>query len=248
MPYFTLVAWSESESHSVLQNIAALADQHVATAGDDIYVPEKVNHLAGYYGLGATLSRGQLTSPSLRCVAPIDIDPVDIGATPTSRPPFHDLMYTPVQLATNEALNFLTDNQAAERNYGLVWLSSGPIDRIQSQERSVRCTGTTTVTANAWSLVPLVYPTTLASGKYQLVGMWAHSSTCVAARVVVPNFCYRPGTIGANTSAEINPDRHRHGASGVWCEFDSRSPPQAEFLCTAADTSEEVVLDIAKIG
>lgn len=248
MPYFTLVGWSSSQISTALQNLAALADQHVATAGNDVYVPDKVNHLAGYYGMGATLNRAQLTSPSLRCIAPDDIMPVDVGATPSSRPPFHDLFFTPVQLATNEALNFATLNWAVERNYGLAWLSGGPISPIQSQERSVRCTGTTTVTANAWTLVPLVYPTTLASGKYQLVGMWAESTTCVAARVVVPNFCYRPGTIGANTSLEINPDRFRHGASGVWCEFDSRSPPQAEFLCTAADTTENVVLDIAKIG
>jgi len=248
MPYFTLVAWSESESHSVLQNIAALADQHVATAGDDVYIPDKVNHLAGYYGLGATLERAQLTSPSLRCVTPTDIEPVDIGATPSSHPPFHDLFYTPVQLATNEALNFLTRNFAAERNYGLAWLSSAPIMPVQTQERTIRCTGSTTLTANVWTLVPLVYPTTLAAGKYQLVGLWAESSTGVAVRVVVPNFCYRPGTICSNTPLEVNPDRHRHGASGVWCEFDSRSPPQVEILATAADTSQEVLMDIAKIG
>lgn len=249
MAFFTLVAWYQTEEHhNVLQNIAAVADQHVSTAGDDIYVPEKVNHLAGYYALGATLGNAQIVSPSLRCVAADDIEPVDVAATPVTRPPFHDLMFTPVQLATNEALNFLTSNHANEINYGLAWLSSGQITPVATQERSIRCTGTTTLTAHQWSLVPLVYPTTLASGKYQLVGLWAESAHLVAARVVVPNFCYRPGTIGQIVTSGINPDRHRHGASGVWCEFDSRSPPQVEFLATAADTAETVVLDVAKIS
>jgi hypothetical protein len=243
---FTLVGYDETQTAAAMTNIAALQDQHVTVAGDDIYVPA-YKHLMGAIIMGATCQTARITSPSLRCTMPFDIEPIEYGATPSTRPAFHDWFETPTPLDVNEALNFQCRNGAAEHEWAGVWLGSGPITEQKGHIFPVRTTGTTTVTADAWSLVPLTFPNTLPAARYQIVGAKFHSTTCELGRLVIPGYCWRPGAVGTNTVLEGGDCRFRYGRAGVWGEFDSRQPPQAEFLCSAADSSQTVMLDLIRL-
>lgn len=240
---FTTAAYYESQSTATLGNFAALADQHLTVSGDDIYIPS-YRYLAGAMALGATVRLARVTSPSLRAMIEYDLEPIEYGATPSARPAFHDRFEDPLPLDINEALNFQMGNQASEGDFGIIWLSAGPISEIRGRIYSVRTTSSTTLTGNAWTLCTLTFPSTLPARKYQIVGAKFHSSTCIAGRLVIPGHPWRPGAIGTNTVLEIGDGRFRYGKAGVWGEFDSRQPPQAEFLATGADTSEVVVLDL----
>lgn len=244
---FTLVGYSESQDSAVLVNIAALADQHVRVVGDDIYVPA-LDQLCAYHFHGANFTLGQVSSPSLRVQTLIDVEPADLAAEPGSPASFHDLFTNPIPLVASEALNTLMGEDAAgaSRVTALVWFSDGPITPVTGKIQTVRATGSTTLTANAWTNVALTFSQTLPAGTYQVVGMRAQSAGCEAARLVAPAYPWRPGVIGCDADGDIMPSRFRYGQAGVFVEFAHDAPPTVDFLSVSADTSEVVHLDLIK--
>jgi hypothetical protein len=228
--------------------MAALADQHVRIVGDDIVLPA-LAMLAGYYFNGADFTQGQLSSPSLREVLLIDVEPADVLAEPSSRPPFHDLMEKPIQLDATEALNALMaeDGAGASRVNALAWLSDGPTAPVSGDMRTLRATGTTTLVAFAWSNVALTLTQTLPAGDYQVVGLRAQSAGCIAARLVFPGGTWRPGVIGFDADGDVDEMRFRNGNAGVFGTFAHDAPPTIDFLSVSADTAEVIHLDLIKV-
>lgn len=243
---FTLIGYSESQDTSgVLANLAALTDQHVTVNGDDILVPP-LNKVIGYHAIGVNFTQGQLSSPSLRRRTLIDIEPGDVGTEPTSALLWHDRFDSPIQLITNEALNFLAaeDAAGASRVTGLVWLGDGENLPIGGDFFTVRATNGSTLTANAWTIGALTFTQTLPAGRYQVVGMRAQSAGLIAARLVFVGGFWRPGCIGTDADGDLDNPRFRYGNGGLWGEFMHNTPPQVEFLSSSADTSQVVHLDL----
>lgn len=245
---FTLVGWSESKDSAVLANIAAVADEHVRIVGDDVVIPA-LDMLAGYYFNGVSFTQGQLSSPSLREVLLIDVEPADVLAEPSTRPPFHDLMEKPLQLDATEALNALVaeDGVGATRLNAFAWLSDGPTSPIVGDMRTLRATGTTTLIAFTWTNCALTLTQTLPAGRYQVVGLRVQSATCIAARLVFPGGIWRPGVIGFDADGDVDEMRFRNGNAGVFGEFNHDAPPTVDVLAAAGDTAEVVHLDLIKI-
>jgi len=246
---FTLVAYSESQDSAVLVNIAAVPDTHVRVVLDDIYVPA-LSQLAGYHFMGVNFTQGQIDSPSLRVQTLIDVEPADVADEPASPPAFHDLFSAPIPLATGETIRTLMaeDGAGATRVSALVWFSDGPVAPVTGKIQTLRATGATTLTANAWTACPLTFSQTLPVGSFQVVGARFNSAGCRAGRLLVPGYSWRPGAPGVDADGDLNTVRFRYGQAGVWCEFASDNPPQAEFFSASADTSEVVHLDLIKVG
>jgi len=244
---FTVAAFTESQDSAVLTNIAAVADTHLRVVGDDIYVPA-LSQLAGYYFCGANFTQGQIDSPSLRVQTLIDVEPADLADEPASPPTFHDLFSAPIPLATGETIRCLMaeDAAGASRVNALLWFSDGPIAPVTGKIQTVRATGSTTLTANAWTSCPLTFSQTLPVGSYNIVGARFSSTGARAGRLIVPGYSWRPGAPGVDTDGDISPDRFRYGQAGVWATFASDNPPQAEFFSASADTAEVVHLDLIK--
>jgi hypothetical protein len=247
---FTLVAWTQSQdTGGVLTNVAALADQHVTVSGNNIRVPA-LSQLAGYYANGTTISRAQISSPSLRRKALIDIEPIDISAEPSANPPMHDRFSSPIPLEADEDLTALVAEGAAGAEYEhvLAWLCDGPITPVTGEVFTVRATGTTTLTAYAWTNCALTFSQTLPTGRYQVVGARGLSAGAIAFRLVFPGGTWRPGGIGCDAASDLNPAKQRMGGWGVWGEFAHTAPPTVDFLSVSADTSEVVHLDLIKVA
>ena len=204
----------------------------------------------GTYGMGASLNRFQVQSPTLRANWPIDVSPVDVAATVTSDPPWLDWAETPVEMSIGEELDIqrVTSLLAAERDYVGVWLCDGAITKYKGTIQPIRTTGSTTLVANAWSLIPLTFPTPLPSENYYVVGARFHSAGAVFGRLWFPGYGHRPGCFGFSTVAKHDDQRFRLGNNGIWGQFNVASPPQAEILSTSADTTEIVDLDLVPIG
>jgi len=246
---FTMAAWTESQDSAVLINIAAVQDTHLRVVGDDIYVPV-LNNLAGYHFMGGNFTQGQIDSPSLRVQTLIDVEPADLADEPGSPPNVHDLFETPAPLATGETIRTLMaeDAAGASRVSALLWFSDGPLAPVTGKIQTVRATGSTTLTANAWTACALTFSQTLPVGSYNVVGARFQSAGARAGRLIVPGYSWRPGASGCDADSDVDFWRFRYGAIGVWCTFASDNPPQAEFFSASADTSEVVHLDLIKVA
>ena len=247
---FSLVAWSESQDTAgVLTNVAAVADQHITTDGDDVLVPSFAPNLAGVFAIGATISQAQISSPTLRKGLLYDISPLNVGAEPVNRPYLHERFRNPIALTPGEGLRALVAEGAAgaEQETVLVWLQSEFEEAPGGEILTVRATATATLTAYAWSLCSLTLSQQLEAGRYAIVGMKAVSAGAIAARLVIPGSEYRPGVVAADSEGDVSVNDQRYGIHGVFGEFEHTFPPQVEFFSVSADTAETVYLDLIKL-
>lgn len=246
---FTLVAWTENfAGAATLDALTAIADPHVRVSGDDIWIPEALPFLAGYKALGSVVTAARIESPTLRTLTPIDVSPIDAGTEPTGANLMAKIFANPKTVGGGEALNFKATVSGAGRGWGLAWLSDGPLTPITGEVFTVKCTSSTTLTANAWTNGALTFAQTLPRGRYAVVGMRAISAGLVAARLVFPGYAWRPGCVGYDAESDTEDDDFRGGRLGSWGEFDHDVPPTVDFLSTSADISETVYLDLIKIA
>ena len=248
---FTLVGYTESQDTSGnLTYVAALADQHVRVEADNIVVPAGMANLLGACALGATLSRAQVETPSMRRTLLLDLAGLNIGAEPVFPLAYHQGFYNPIPLDEFEPMRALVAETAegAEREFVLVWLGDGPQAPVTGDIYTVRATSTQTLVANTWTNGALTLAQTLPSGRYQVVGFHAVSAGLIAARLVFVGGTWRPGVIGADSQADGIPDLFRRGALGVWGEFAHDQPPTVDFLSVSADEAETVHLDLIKVA
>ena len=251
---FTVVMHSESiDTGASLDTIAAVTDQHITTEGDDVVVPERYSKLIGVYAVGVDISRVRMNSPSLRRTLLLDCPNFDINAVPESEnpPSFNDLTRSPIQLDPSEGLRaeVINDGASASRVDVLSFLGGELRPIPEGRIETVRLTGTTTLTANAWTLVNLTLSQQLPKGRYAVVGARFESAGAVAGRLVLQNADNRPGCVARDSAEDVDIPMFRRGGLGwIWGEFDHRYSPQAEFFSSSADTAETVYLDIIKIG
>jgi len=246
---FTLVAWLESPgAFTSLDNIAGVADPHVRVSGDDIYVPRELPNLGACLFIGDNVTQAQITSPSLRRLANIDIEPIDDSTEPHSPPNLYNIFASPRPLDATEQLNAKVIKGAVDYAICLAWLASGPLAPVTGPIFTVRCTNTSTLTAYAWTNGALTFSQTLPTGRYQVVGMRATSTGLLAARLVFTAYSWRPGCVGHDAVSDLDNDVFRGGRLGVWGEFDHDTPPTVDFLSVSADTSQVVYLDLIKIA
>lgn len=248
---FTTIAWSESQDTSaVLTQVAALADQHVTTSGDDILVPTFATNLGAVLAVGATISQAQMSSPSLRKSTLLDIGTLNIAAEPASPTSYARLFETPRPLTAGEGLRALVAESAAgaEQETVVAWLFGEPEALPAGEIQTIRLTGTTTLGAFAWTLCTLTLSQQLEAGTYAIVGMRAVSAGAIAARLVISGASHRPGVIAYDAASDIEDPIFRKGRLGSWGTFQHVYVPQVEFLSVSADTAETVHLDVVKVA
>lgn len=246
------IAFVEDVDNAALDGLTpAAGEQTVFVSGDDARVPVDFNQLVMYHLIGAAITRGQITSPSIRSIAPIEVLPIDDAAEPTSNFPPQKQVDNPVELKGGEALNYNTTNSGAvaTEQYGLVWLADAPVTPFTGGNiYHVLATGAITAVADTWTDGQLTLSDDLASGRYAVVGMRVEGATLVAARLIFTGQTMRPMVIGYDDEADVEDSIFRDGRLGILGEFDHDSPPRLEVMCVAADVSQQVILDIVKVS
>jgi hypothetical protein len=255
MPFTTVAFIQSVDPAGVFTAInAALGEDHVNVTGTDIKVPELSQICAVAAGVEiAVESFARLTAPSLRGLARYEIAPFSTATAaavePASPHPVVDLRRGPLALVRDEVLNaeIQSNPVAAQIQWVIVWFCDGPIEPVAGRQFSVRMTGTTALTANVWTKVPLTLTEDLPRGRYQVVGMRAESAGCVAARLVPIGGRWRPGVLGCDAQSDLDHKMFRQGELGVFAEFEDTDTPGAEFLSVSPDTAEDVVLDLVQM-
>lgn len=231
-------------------SINAVQDQSVTTSGVDVRVPKALTYLVGQAALigNATPARAQIQAPSLRALLNVDVEPV-VAAVVFGSPP-ESILHgdAPIPLQADESMNFALQatGGAATQNYGLVWLSDGPLKAVSGPIYSIRCTSAITLAADSWVNGNLTFAQTLPAGTYQVVGMRSRGTNLVASRLVFVGAAFRPGVPAVNALGDLDPQGFRYGNAGVFGQFDSTQPPTVDCL-GVTDTSQTHILDLVKI-
>lgn len=150
----------------------------------------------------------------------------------------------------NDVINCDADNtNNAQIEDGLFWIDYGGTRRLiawdpppgMTDVEYLNVTGATTVTASAWSVCALTWPALETTDTYRIVGLAAAGATPSAARLQFPGGGERPG-VPATDAAD---------AQGiVWGDFGTfvgGNEPNAEYLCAAGDTAQEMTFVVQKI-
>jgi len=251
---FSIVAWSESEDEAGLYKARkAVPDEIAITTDDIIYVPAETPILLGAYAaIGGTVEgAAYLQSPSLRATALFDIQPTQEGIKPSGDESLRLQPTSPIPLIGGEGVEaFVLSNPGADEVHTVVaWLADGPIAPITGTIFHVKFTAAITETVSVWVSGAITLRQTLPVGRYAVVGaaMWGTSG--IAFRFLPKGYANRPGFITHSSEGNSGSDLQRNGGLGTWFEFDSKVPPQIEWLAMAtAGVAQSGVLDLIKVG
>lgn len=253
---FTTVAFIESiDPAGVFVAVnAALGEQHITSAGDNITIPEWTQVVALAAGVEiAVESFARLAAPSLRTQGLFNVEPFSSASAaavePASPPPVMDLRRTPLVLVRGEILTCeLNSNPAAaQRQWLVVWLADGPVEPVAGRVVTVRATGATALVADTWGNVPITMIENLPRGRYQIVGLRARAAGLVAARIVIPGQAWRPGVLGVDAQEDLEHPMFRYGQLGSFGEFEDTDLPSVDCLSVSADAAEDFYFDLIQL-
>lgn len=252
---FHLAAWYQSvDAAGVYVNLNVVPDTQITASGSQIQVPtpNQIVALAGG-ACNTTAPRMRLSAPSLRQKSLFQISPLNVaGAAPALPQTPHkivDLRHNPLQMVVSEQMQaqLLADPAAAQVQWALAWLASGPIAPIEGPVFTVRATGTTTLVIGTWTNAPLTFDENLPRGRYKIVGMKCFSANGIAARALIPGQQWRPGVMSSTLTEEIEWPGFRYGGMGEFGEFEDTDALNVEYLAAVADTAETVFFDMIQV-
>lgn len=250
---FTVIGWNEDlAAVDAYQNVLGAKDQHVKVVDDRIYVPP-LNKLV-FAAARGELFRARLKAPSLRRLAYVHINPTE-NVTVTGDwggPPL--VMFqgnSPLPLVVGEGL------EAEIYDFGagagvmsvIVGLADAPLTPVHGEIWTIRATATPTVVIDSWANAEITFEQTLPVGRYQIVGALCSGTDINAFRFSPIGAMYRPGGVALRSTQLTGPPEFRKGGIGVWCEFDSLTPPSIDVIGeTAGDQGVVIFMDLIKIA
>lgn len=206
---------------------------------------------AALVGTGAI--RAQLQSPSLRVNPFIDIVPANRGNLFESPVRYADWLTAPLIVTPNQELDaYATQNGGSNEYIGIpIWFAAAAAQispRIPCL--TLHGTSSTTLTAKAWTPVTFALDQNLNPGTYAIVGARVFSATGWVARIV-PNSSsqtFRPGVTCVQAYDGMDLPWARYGVLGQWMTFATTNLPTFEVFSTAADTAQELWLDLIQLS
>lgn len=250
---FTLIGYNEAvDEVNVFKNLKGAGDQHVRVVDDKVYIPD-FNKLIFSFARGINLARGRLESPSLRRLSYLYINPIDNEAV-TATHPSPVAMYqgeSPLPLTINEGLEAKAMSQGVVATFYTIGvaLADAPVRPVAGEIWTVRATATITAEVSMWKNGEIEFDETLPVGRYQVVGAECWGEVGHAFRLVPVGSMYRPGGLCLSNLQVADPPWMRKGGLGVWCEFNTLTPPSLDVLCSTAGAYQFVVhLDLIKIA
>lgn len=249
---FSLAAYSESLTPGgALHFIAGVVDPHLTVFGDEIRVPQFAPNLMAMAVLSAatTLTSARLEAPSFLTRVYPDIEPL-VNALKFGDPP--QVICDPKRITVLEVdedlrLAINSADAGVVREYGLVWFCDGPPQPVQGEVFTIRARTSIALSAGEWVNGPIIFEQTLPVGRYNVVGMRARGANLVAARLVPIGAHHRPGVPAVPDLGFRDQQAFRHGNLGVFCQFDSTTPPTVDAL-GETDTAQEYILDLQRVS
>lgn len=249
---FTTVAYSESiATTAAWQKVTAVADQHIKTAGDSIYISAYNRYIGSIGVLGTNALGGRLVSPSIRRLAPTEISPISLVLISTDPVEYDVDPNRSIVLDIDEQLEleFYGTVVGAQQLGAAVWLADSEISPVKGSIFTVRGSIVLAGAAGAWEFSNLTLAEDLPVGTYDVVGFDLVAANGVAARLVPVGANHRPGCIVRQTvDATIPGNIFRYGKLGTWCTFPHNNIPGVEVFSNTAigAGTYQLLLDVIK--
>lgn len=245
-----VLAWRLSLADATETDVTPVADNIWAIQNSHFF-PARDWYLQAIHFGAATGTRARLVTPALRQVTTPFIRPIEGTIVPGNQPNVADYRRSPLKLRALEEIQLLGTQTSggAAVVVATAYVSKGPLEPVPLGDvYTLRGTGTTTLTAGAWSQVTMTWQDILPNGRYAIIGGWAFGATAVAFRCILEDQVDRPGGLGGS-DREFGPNAmFDKGGMGIWGTFDSNRMPNIEYFANAADTAQELYLDIVKVG
>ena len=241
-----------------MATVATVAETDLTPVNDGImtiqnghFLPQQDMYLKYAFAGGLFLNRARIITPSFRVITPPYIRPINLGLLPLTITPVADYIAHPLKLAALEEVEVAGVNSAATSGVYTVILGLGVEQQSVAPQGDVftmRGVGTTTANVNQWTGCAITWSDILPRGLYACVGLVAIGATARAARLIFQGQSWRPGCVANTLVSDYAHQMFRHGKLGMWGQFIGTTLPTIEFLCGAADTAQEVYLDLVRIG
>lgn len=277
MPFHAEIYTSSiaSGANTFAQVTGLFAGSVLAAQNNGFTVISDLPFLHSVIGVGSHMTHVRAQANSMLPMPYITIDPVNRGGTAESPPRAWDISQAPRRLRDTEEFDiFAAQNSGgSETEYVLVQWCDGPPVAVPVQLNpaqiataaltpgqfvTVHATGTTTLTASAWTQVSLTLDQTLPAGYYGIIGSRFFSATGIFARwyPVTGNNSRRPGGICVQAYDQMDMWGQRAipwggrvlAPWGIWLTFYQNVLPKVEFFATSADIAQEVDIDLVFLG
>lgn len=248
------IAWTATAvSNTAEVDLTPVTDPVIPVTAANHFLPQRDTPLVYMGAASANLQRARFSTPTLAVVTTPFIRPINQALTFGMPQRIWDLSESPITLKGLEEITvFVTQTGGATQQVvvvgGLMWQNVPmPVGNIWT----LRGTSTSTAVINAWTAVAMTWFNALPTGQFAIVGMQASSASMIAARLIIENQVPRPGVLGLQGLTNDTSMIFRGSSPsnlGQWGQFHNYNMPLVEVLCTAADNSFEVYLDVMRLS
>jgi hypothetical protein len=231
-------------------DLPAITDSYF-TIQNSHFLPQRTSKILFAASMGTLLTRSRISTPTLAVITTPYIRDISPALNAGNPQIFCNYSQDPLQVnPLEEVVVYHVDSAAtSESNCSILGWDMGAAPQPAGTVFTIRGTGAGTLAAGAWTNCgTITWQNQLPTGLYAIVGAVFQSAGCIAGRLVLENTPWRPGGLGIVTITNRTDPLFRMGNLGIWGQFHNYAMPQVEFLSSSADTTEEIYLDLMKIG
>lgn len=202
------------------------------------------------FGQGVGCTRMRLNTPAARYVGLPSVQPINNGSSPLLFPAINDYSDGPLTIPKADEIAFesTSNDAAAQTHYLGVVFGFAMRPTPPGQRYRLRGTAAITAVAGSWVSGSITMDSVLPRGTYMLCGLNVVGTNLFAARLIFPGASYRPGVYCQTVNTSIPWPGWRDGRLGTYGDFDSVNTPNLEILSTGANTSQEIYMDVVRMG
>ena len=231
------------------QQLNAVTDQ-ATNIFNNRYTFSEDRRIGASFVLGNGITLARITTPTLRLISYPAINPLQSAATPGNLPPINFYGDNGPAILKNDELAVEATNPtgAAVTAYAGLWTQRERRSAPGGMNTAVRCSATITQSAGAWVAGPVTFEQQLPSGRYAVTGFSVVAANALFARLIFPQQPDRPGVVCQQAAGEYDWPIFRNGGMGWLGEFYTYAPPQLEIFATGAGASQDLFMDVIKVG
>lgn len=250
MTFHASVFHNSVAAGSGLTALNPINDDVLAIENNAIVCSSKNSIFAGL-GMGDSLNRARISTPTLNSLAAPFLRPIISQSSVPTNPNVAEWLDSSVEVAPGEGVSAeaVHDSGLTQNLYVLLWFANEFEPAPEGAVLTIRGTGTTAVSANAWTDVAITWDSPLAHGHYAVVASECISTNALAFRWKFDTQGYRPGGISQMTiGGRSHPYFSRPGKLGIWGHISAQVMPRLQVLSTGASSSHTVFLQVIRIG
>lgn len=245
-----MVAWAEAHDNTANTPLAAVPDAIAQTNGDFIRFDSDRKIVAAAQ-VCDDAQRARLVYPAARQFTLPFIAPVVDDAVRSNPMAIADYRDNPLILPGREDISVEGSHDDAGSPIDTVLMmvertSMRPLPG--GQIYTMRATSATAGVANRWTQLVMVFPDTLPTMLFALVGLRVVGAEDRACRVIFEDQVDRPGAIAVEDENQAAWPPFRMGGLGVWGQFSGDRMPNFEILCTTTTAAHILYIDFMRIG